>query len=118
MDESERRVRARGEATEWWLSVESGDFPAAHRERFVRWLRESPIHVEEMLRVAQVHKELVRFDAWQDISTENSIEDTIVEFPSAISPEVDTGARRPQGRISVGAWAASLLVVVIAAAWL
>src|SRR6185437_2595313 len=70
MDASERRRRAGEEAAEWWvLLLDSEDVAAETRTAFVDWLRESALHVEEMLRVAQVHGALEQFQRWAGLST-------------------------------------------------
>lgn len=72
MDASERRRRAGQEAAEWWVLLDSEDVPQEGRATFVDWLRESPLHVEEMLRVAQVHGALEQFQRWSGISTDGT----------------------------------------------
>lgn len=88
MDASERRVRARAEAVDWWLHMQPGKFQQEQRKQFVGWLRESPIHVEEMLRVARLHRELARFDRWDEISTEGAVEENVLDFPARVSGSV------------------------------
>lgn len=72
MDASERRRRAGAEAAEWWVLLDSEDVAVDTRAAFVDWLRESALHVEEMLRVAQVHGALEQFQRWASLSTETS----------------------------------------------
>jgi transmembrane sensor len=68
MDASERRRRIAAEAAEWWVVMHRG---ASHteQERYVDWLRESALHVAEMLHVASVDGALARFTRWDDISS-------------------------------------------------
>lgn len=60
------------------------DMSAQRREAFVAWLRESALHVSEMLQVMEVHDGLAHFKRWESISTEGSEQDdeldTVVEF--------------------------------------
>jgi len=72
MDVNERRGRAGQEAAEWWVLLDSEDMPLQRRAEFVDWLRESSLHVEEILRVAQVHGALERFQGWQRVATEKT----------------------------------------------
>jgi transmembrane sensor len=70
MDANERRARATQEAAQWWnrLCVERPtEVSKADRELFTQWLRESPLHVAELLRIAQVHDSLERFKLWGEI---------------------------------------------------
>src|SRR3954471_20739492 len=102
MDANSRRARAGAEAAEWWVRIESGELSRADREQFVDWLRESALHVAEMLRMAEVHGALERFHDWIRIPTEDpQASSNVVAFaPPADTPErvaqSDTAA--PPGR--------------------
>jgi transmembrane sensor len=65
---AERRARIAEEAAEWLLRLESDSLPGDERAQFVDWLRESPLHVAEMLRVARVRDSLVGFTQWAHIA--------------------------------------------------
>jgi transmembrane sensor len=69
VDAIERRRRASKEAAEWWVRLQGlEELPRTEREEYVDWLRESPIHVAEMLRVAQLHNALDQFNRWTQLS--------------------------------------------------
>jgi transmembrane sensor len=72
MDANERRRRAGQDAAEWWVWLDSEEMSLPKRAEFVDWLRESPLHVEEILRLAQVHGALERFQGWQQVATAES----------------------------------------------
>lgn len=72
MDRTERRRRVGEEAAEWWQRLQDEGLPRAEREAFVEWLRESHLHIAEMLRMAQVHGALQQFRHWADVSTEGA----------------------------------------------
>lgn len=132
MDASERRTRAATEAAEWWLHVQPDTMPETERQKFVAWLRESPIHVEELLRVARVYRELAHFDDWQNVSTEGAAEETLVEFPSGhpsfpslhAAPRLEERAISPEGSEGGGrqrwtwALAATVAAIAITTPWL
>src|ERR1700730_1415259 len=80
MDASDRRKRASEEAAAWWVRLQTEGLPRAEREEFVDWLRESAVHVAEMLRVAKVHGALEQFQRWANISTDGSDADNIVSL--------------------------------------
>ena len=83
MDATERRKRAGSEAADWYARLQAGNMERAEREQFVEWLRESHVHVAEMLRVAQIHGALERFQRWVRISTGPKTDaDNIVQLPS------------------------------------
>ena len=84
MDATDRRKRVAEEAAQWWVLLQ-GEVPRIERERYVDWLRETPLHVAEMLHVAQVHGALEQFERWAAIPTDGSGDDeeNIVLLPSA-----------------------------------
>jgi transmembrane sensor len=68
MDHRDRRHRAALEAAEWLLRLQDQRVPRSERAEYVRWLRESPLHVAEILRVSRVHGELTDFPYWNEIA--------------------------------------------------
>lgn len=130
MNANSRRARAAAEAAEWWVRIEASELSREEREQLVDWLRESAVHVAEMLRMAEVHGALERFHDWVRISTddEGAATDTnVIAFESAqaapgaapvasaaeptsrTSPQpVDPGARRWIAGIALAATVAVL----------
>ena len=53
-DRQHRQARATEEAAEWLLKLQESGLTTATRGEFVDWLRESPLHVAEMLRIARL----------------------------------------------------------------
>ncbi len=108
MDASDRRARAGAEAAEWWVRIASGEMSREEREQFVDWLRESALHVAEMLRMAEVHGALERFSDWARIPTDDAqVPSNVVTF----APQIEAPARPAQaGGPSVGRrrWAVGL----------
>lgn len=105
MDLSDRRKRAAAEAAQWWVTLQ-GEVSRSHSQQYVEWLRESPLHIAEMLRVAQVHGALNQFKRWALLATDNSTahadHSSIVVFPrrepdhrgAPRGPEHSTARRR------------------------
>jgi transmembrane sensor len=113
MDASERRRRASEEAAEWWVNLEAKNLSQAEREAFVDWLRESAVHVVEMLRVAQVHGALEHFGEWTRIATDGvSAEAEVVALPTRSALATKRGKR-----FWIGGLAASVAAVAIATVW-
>jgi transmembrane sensor len=113
MDASERRRRASEEAAEWWVNLEAKNLSQAEREAFVDWLRESAVHVVEMLRVAQVHGALDKFSQWTRIDTDGvGAEAEVVALPTRAAPATKQGKR-----FWIGGLAASVAALAIAAVW-
>ena len=94
MDGNERRDRAGTEAIEWWLRLEAGQMSGEDRLAYVEWLRESPLHVSEMLRMGQLHAVLDEFQDWDQIPSGDTgkADDSIVPF--------DRGVNASQARAS------------------
>lgn len=125
MDANERRARATGEATQWWTRLGTkapADVSETDREEFTQWLRESPLHVAELLQVAHVHDVLERFELWDEIPLEAQSEDNnVIALPSqhqvaAEAPEgKNLGPRRHGVKFLL---AASVCCLAIAAGWL
>src|SRR5688572_27841301 len=104
MDASERRTRASADAAEWWLRLQSNDLGRAEREQYVTWLRESALHVAEMLRIARVHNALERFDRWTNIRTDGATDEKILEFPGDPSEPSPNIAALPKEWATLPAW--------------
>jgi transmembrane sensor len=89
MDANERRRQAAADAADWWVRLQSADMSGTQRGEFVDWLRESPVHVAEMLRIAQVHGALEHFERWTRISA----------VPPATERAAEIIDLRPSGRV-------------------
>jgi len=117
MDMSERRRRAQQEAAEWWV-VFQGDVPRDQRAQYVDWLRESPIHIAEMLHMAQVHGTLDQFDRWaqQPTGASGGAEDVVIPLPeSDVSVRTPTGPAKGIARGVKLAWPVAAVFVVFVA---
>jgi transmembrane sensor len=69
MSQSAARIRrAATEASEWMARFDMGELSKDEALAFMRWLRESPIHVSEMLRIGRVTFDLVHFPGWGRIA--------------------------------------------------
>jgi transmembrane sensor len=104
MDAGERRGRAAEEAAEWWVRLqESGEVSRAEHEAYVDWLRESALHVAEMLQIARLHGSLAQFDRWAHVPTHDSGEApaNVLPLPVARRPEAARDRARDLGRNDV-----------------
>src|SRR6202050_4851862 len=61
-----RRIAER--AALWLLTVQSEQLSASRRADFIDWLRESPLHIAEMLRVCRLQRALADFKGWDQIA--------------------------------------------------
>jgi transmembrane sensor len=111
-----RRARAAAEAAEWAVRLDSTDASMAERAEFMDWLRESPLHVSEMLRIGRLTSALAEFGEWQQIA---STPDVAAEETATIVSHSRfqwTGALRRDHRrrvfATIIAIAASALIIV------
>jgi transmembrane sensor len=117
MDPSERRNRAVAEAADWWAQLQSNDASRSTREQYVNWLRESPVHVAEMLRMAQVHGALKQFDRWARLDTSSGVgSDNVI----SLTPPDSAGSSRPNRSTRTFSWwaiAAGVCFIAIVTTW-
>jgi transmembrane sensor len=109
----DRRARAAMEAANWVDGLKSGTMSAAEREEFVQWLRESPIHVAESLRMTQLVSMLADFEGWSSIPTsEIPPSDTVVQLSREGSGQQSTRANSVKWRRYVAAAAAGIALLL------
>jgi transmembrane sensor len=124
MDANERRDRATQEAARWWAVL--GNRPPAEvsesdRREFTIWLRESPLHIAEILRITQVDDTLRFFDSWEEIpyETEERADSNVVRLTAAPAPSASHSM--PASKVSRRrrfAMAAGVAAALLGAAWL
>lgn len=90
-----RRIREALEAAEWVQRLESGPLATTDRAEFVDWLRESPVHVAEMLRAAKVHRALAEFSDWPSVSDDAWDPDTDKATVIALHIAAERATRTP-----------------------
>jgi transmembrane sensor len=79
----EHRRIAEGAAM-WLLTVQSEQLSEAQRAAFIDWLRESPLHIAEMLRVCRLQRALAHFKGWDQIApTDRDQPSAFIEFLEA-----------------------------------
>lgn len=71
MEATEQRMRVAEKAAEWWVAMQRNP-SLAERTAYVIWLRDSPAHVAEVLRLWHVHVKLERFEGWARIGSEGA----------------------------------------------
>jgi transmembrane sensor len=124
MDARERREIASEAAADWWIRMDGRELQRPEREQFIDWLRESPVHVSEMLRIARIHDALADFQGWvriaRDLPAAGLIDErTVLPFPSPSTSGAVSRPRILRRRRFLAAMAASVLalVLVAGAAW-
>ena len=95
--DKETRLRTAERAAHWLVVFRSGDLSGPERSAFIDWLRESPLHVSEMLHACRTHRDLSTFGGWKHILpfTENGA-GRVVE----LLPRVDQRMPRVDKRVA------------------
>lgn len=106
-----RRRAATEQAAAWLVALQEGRLTAKERGEFVDWLRESPLHIAEMLKLSQVDRALEAFGRWGEIPAAESPADNVVPM---VSGTPYSAPRRPRTGAMLRALAAGLAVVAIA----
>jgi len=116
MDADERRRCATDKAAQYFIQLEDPDLPRREREEIVDWLRESPVHVAEMLRIAEVNGALEQFKRWAHVAGDRG-----EPVPSNVIPLGPRAGGRPapaRNRFSWNIAAACVVAVACAGTWL
>jgi len=66
MDRTAQHRFVTEQAAEWLFTLRARELSMEERDEFVNWLRESPLHVAEMLRMSQVDQALEQCRRWAD----------------------------------------------------
>jgi transmembrane sensor len=109
--EAERNARQQiaERAAFWLLTLQSGEVTSAQRAEFVDWLRRSPQHIAEMLRVCQVQRELAGFKGWEQLLPLDEV------LPAEVVRFLPAAAASRARRFRLPARTAALLVAGVAA---
>jgi transmembrane sensor len=103
------------QATRWLVLVRSGDLTGEQRVEFVDWLRASPLHISELLRVAELDGQLARLPIWTTLPTGIGPTSSVVEL-STRSRAAAGASRQSRGH----RWAAAaglLLALAVGYQW-
>jgi transmembrane sensor len=68
-----RRAAAARSAADWLQRLEVENLTVAERGELVDWLRESPMHVAEMMRAMLVHRGLSDFQSWDEVAARKEV---------------------------------------------
>ena len=110
-DRQQRQTRVAEEAAEWLLRLEADNLPADQRAQFVEWLRESPRHVAEMLRIAKLRNALTKFSQWGSLPAMD------LPAPGELPLAVFQRPSRAPAAVKRWQWAVAATVVALVASW-
>lgn len=110
------------EAADWLVELRSGDADDASRKQFANWLRTSPEHMRAYLELAAIWTEGSQLDvehALDDKLLAEALASNVIALPESsatqsVSAPVQA-VRRWHDKMSRMAWAASVLIAMVAA---
>lgn len=113
------------EAAEWVVRVTAADVSHEDKREFIAWLKRSPVHLGEYLRMERTWADLGTVDAAHRVDLAELLagdDSNVVELGIAgnIAERPDSGASsraRPRVRGMVAALAASVLLALVGAFW-
>lgn len=86
LSQRRRRREVMRQAAEYFLDLQSDSQPTENRTEFIDWLRESPLHVSEFLRIARLHGTFAHYSRWTSLrrpSRQELAEDVIRRLPGS-----------------------------------
>jgi transmembrane sensor len=118
----EHRAKAVEQAAQWLVAMQSEELSGQERADFIDWLRESPLHVSEMLHACRLHRDLRAFRKWDEIAAMRNQEPNRVvhllarqqarDFKFIERPQRKRSARLAVG-VAVAAGAAACAVIAV-----
>jgi transmembrane sensor len=109
-----RRARAAADAADWAARMDAGELSKPERIEFVDWLRESPVHIGEMLRIGRLTSALAALDGWeQHQPAGDSRAGTVVALGQRPAPERERQRARSRRKMWAGGVAAALALVTV-----
>jgi transmembrane sensor len=109
-----RRIAER--AALWLLTVQSEQLSVSQRAEFIDWLRESPLHIAEMLRVCRLQRDLANFKGWEQIAPMDGEQaSALIEFfeSRSVAAAVRPPGHRVRNVMLLAASVAALCVLAI-----
>jgi transmembrane sensor len=107
------------EAAQWVVCLGARDVSMAERRRFVAWIKRSPVHLQEYLRIETTWSDLGRVDAQRrtdiaELLVEAEADAEVIELTPGTTPAVLSKRR---SRSFIAALAASIVVCIVALFW-
>lgn len=112
-DREESKLRLISEeAAEWFVRIKDHDLDTTDQRTYVRWLKESPAHVAEFLRVSQGY---LRYRKAQlpSFEPDTSIESNVVDLRPLLEVEPADGLAEPEQRSRMATWKIAATVAAV-----
>jgi transmembrane sensor len=117
------RLAIADQASEWFVENRGGPLDREARARFMAWLKASPVHVGEYLAIAGLARDLNTAANTTQIPLEPLLEraraqtDDVVTLDPSVRGHAPVTTRVRVSRVWLGAAAAALALVAVAALW-
>ncbi len=80
-----RRLEAAEEAARWLFTLQSEEASSPERAEFIDWVRESPLHVAELLHACRLQRDLSAFTKWHEIQAHDQQGTPVVHLLSVVN---------------------------------
>lgn len=111
----ERRLQAAEEAAHWLFTLQSEEVTHSERAEFIDWLRESPLHVAELLHACRLQRDLTAFAKWHEIEAHDQQDNPVGHLPLLIDRRRSSPAAALGGFLSRHVALATVTLVAVAA---
>ena len=109
------RAALSSEAAEWFVRLRDDRLGMRHRERNVQWLKQSPAHIAELLRIQQVYKALRAANLEQrPPGPPGEPESNVIELVPRTAPLQSPPTRPTQSRLRFQTWKIAASVACLA----
>jgi transmembrane sensor len=114
---SENRRRTAEQAATWLLTLQSDQLSAAQHAEFIDWLRESPLHISEMLHACLLQRDLAAFTAWQQLAPLDAQSPAVISMCASYEAPAPAVRWRQRARrvLALAASVATLSVLAVLA---
>jgi transmembrane sensor len=114
------RLRTAERAAHWLVAFRSGDLSGPERTAFIDWLRESPLHVSEMLHACRVHRDLTGFGGWKRILpfTKDAASQVVDLLPRIVNQPPPSRCPRRAGMAIAACLLSAAILAPFAISWL
>lgn len=101
MSHSSIQAQIAEEAADWAIKLDAGQLSANGREAFAAWLKQSPLHVEEMLLVTSLYQGIGLSDPLIEADYESASTDHIAEIVNLRDPRLSAPSNSNAGAKSI-----------------
>lgn len=98
MVETSARHQTICQAADWFIRMQAGEISGVEQARYWKWLRRSPAHIAETLRISRLRTELMHLRAFDDSSLVQLPRNTSSALKGQLAPSRSSGCDPTIGR--------------------